>query len=58
MTLADELEVMLARRNMLRRLAFIHDGGFKLPFNGELSPDELRMAQQATFDGPASWEEA
>jgi hypothetical protein len=28
----------------------------RLPFNGELSPDERRMAEQCTFDGPASWE--
>lgn len=26
-------------------------------FNGELSPDERRMAEQHTFDGPASWED-
>lgn len=25
-------------------------------FNGELSADELRMAEQHAFDGPASWE--
>jgi hypothetical protein len=29
-----------------------------LPFNGELSADERRMAEQFTFDGPASWEES
>lgn len=27
-----------------------------LPFNGRLSPDEQRMAEQGAFDGPASWE--
>lgn len=29
---------------------------FHLPFNGELSTDEKRMADQCAFDGPASWE--
>lgn len=30
---------------------------FHLPFNGELSMDEKRMAEQCTFAGPASWEQ-
>lgn len=29
----------------------------RLAFNGELSADEKRMAEQHTFTGPASWEE-
>jgi hypothetical protein len=29
----------------------------RLPFDGSLSHEELRMAEQHTFDGPASWEE-
>ncbi len=29
---------------------------FHLPFDGTLSAEEERMADQHTFDGPASWE--
>jgi hypothetical protein len=29
---------------------------FRLPFDGQLSADELRMLEQGTFDGPFSWE--
>jgi hypothetical protein len=29
---------------------------FRLAFDGSLSAEELRMASQHTFDGPASWE--
>lgn len=32
------------------------DTAFRLAFNGELSDDERRMAEQGSFDGPASWE--
>lgn len=56
MTLTDELEMLLSRRQMLDTLRRMTKGGFKLPFNGGLSADELRMAEQCTFDGPASWE--
>lgn len=31
-------------------------GALRLPFNGELSQDEMRMAEQCNL-GPASWEE-
>jgi hypothetical protein len=57
MSLIDDLEVVLARTRMLNTIRSARREGLYLPFNGELSADELRMAAQCTFDGPASWEE-
>lgn len=56
MTLADEIEIVLARRKLLTVWKIRSEAGFHLPFNGELSEDERRMAEQCAFDGPASWE--
>lgn len=51
-----EEELFVARRKLLLTRKILEEAGFRLPFNGELSEDEKRMAEQCTFDGPASWE--
>lgn len=57
MTLAQELAGRpLPIRLIHGRRIELEDPPFRLPFNGELSLDEKRMAEQSTFDGPASWE--
>jgi hypothetical protein len=57
-TLAQELSGMpLPIKLGSGTLIQLEDPPLRLAFNGELSPDELRMASQCTFDGPASWEE-
>ncbi len=57
MTLADELMFMPSFQPTRGRLVQLEDPPLRLPFNGELSRDETRMAEQCTFDGPASWED-
>jgi hypothetical protein len=57
MTLAEELmrpELAITVRGRVVRL---EEPPLQLLFNGRLSADEMRMADQCTFDGPASWEE-
>lgn len=57
MTLADEIMSALTIPSIRGRLVELEEPPFRLDFNGELSRDELRMAAQFTFDGPASWED-
>lgn len=56
MTLAEELSGIPCVPMLRGRLVDLEVPPLRLPFNGELSPDEKRMAEQCTFDGPASWE--
>jgi hypothetical protein len=59
LTLTDEQEAVLARRRLVRWERILREArSCRLPFNGELSEDEKRMAQQCTFSGPASWDAA
>jgi hypothetical protein len=59
MTLGQELagQPRLVVGRLTARLVQLEEPPLRLAFNGELSADELRMADQCTFDGPASWEE-
>jgi hypothetical protein len=57
MTLAQELAGVPIPRSNTGRLVELEEPPLRLAFNGQLSHDELRMAEQCTFDGPASWEE-
>lgn len=57
MTLADELMGYSIPQAQARgRLVELEEPPLRFVFNGELSADELRMAEQHAFDGPASWE--
>lgn len=58
MTLAEELTRTYLPRRLRGRVVELEEPPLRLPFNGELSPDERRMAEQCAFDGPASWEGA
>lgn len=57
MTLGEELMGAYPTWTTRGRLVELEEPPLKLAFNGELSADELRMAMQFTFAGPASWEE-
>jgi hypothetical protein len=58
MTLADELMGMpIPRGQRYGRIIELGEPALRLPFDGGLSAEELRMAEQHTFDGPASWED-
>ena len=56
MTLAEELTGRVPAPTIRGRVVELEEPPFRLAFNGELSADELRMADQCTFAGPASWE--
>lgn len=55
MNLADEL-FLRPCVTVRGRLVQLEEPPLRLPFNGELSPDERRMLEQGIFDGPFSWE--
>lgn len=57
MTLAEELQGKFPTQLIRGRMIELEGPPLRLPFNGELSPDEMRMSEQFTFSGPASWEE-
>lgn len=56
MTAADEPQDTSIAPTRRGRVTHREEPPLRLRFNGQLSADELRMAAQATFDGPASWE--
>lgn len=56
MTLADELRGVRIPVAKVKGREVI-GSALRLPFNGELSEDEKRMARQFAFTGPASWDD-